>query len=122
VGLTWAQWTWSNWTEGTEPQVLEGMQDTLRRDRPVVFCEVLPARGTEEALEAVFDSLGYRNYLLRGDGPKLMDRIRADGTWLNWLFGPTERGVVPGADMPPAGPEAGKSVGRVGTEWRQRTA
>lgn len=103
-------------TEGTEPQVLEGMQDTLRRHRPVIFCEVLPDRGTEEALEAVFGSLGYRYYLLKGDGPKLMDRIRADVTWWNWLFEPTERELVPGPDIPPAGSEAGKSGGRAGTE------
>ena len=38
-------------TEGTEPHVLEGTRDTLRRHRPLVFCEVLPDRGTEEALE-----------------------------------------------------------------------
>ena len=84
-------------TEGTEPQVLEGMRDTLRRQRPLIFCEVLPGRGTEEALEAVFGSLGYRYYLLRSDGPKLMDRIRADVMWWNWLFEPT------------AGPETGKT-------------
>jgi FkbM family methyltransferase len=83
-------------TEGTEPQVLEGMRDTLRRHRPLIFCEVLPGRGTEEALEAVFGSLGYRYYLLRNNGAKLMDRIRADMTWWNWLFEPT------------AGSEAGK--------------
>jgi FkbM family methyltransferase len=96
-------------TEGTEPQVLEGMRDTLRRHRPLIFCEVLPDRGTEEALEAVFGLLGYRYYLLRSDGPKLMDRIRADLRWWNWLFDPT------------AGSEAGKTGGRAVTEWRQRT-
>jgi FkbM family methyltransferase len=109
-------------TEGTEPQVLEGMRDTLRRHRPVIFCEVLPDRGTEEALEGVFGALRYRYYLLRGDGPRLMDQIRADATCLNWLFGPAEREVVPGRDTPRAGSDAGKTDERPVAEWRQRTA
>ena len=84
-------------TEGTEPQVLEGMRDTLRRHHPTVFCEVLPGRGTEEALEAVFGTLGYRYFLLRSEGPELKDRIFGDVRWWNWLFEPN------------AGSEAGKT-------------
>jgi len=109
-------------TEGTEPQVLAGMRETLRRHRPLIFCEVLPDRGSEEALEAALGSFGYRYYLLRGDGPKLMDRIHADMRWWNWLFGPAEREVVPGAHIPSAGTDAGKTDGRSVTEWRPRTA
>ena len=110
-------------TEGTEPQVLEGMRDTLRRHRPVIFCEVLPDRGTEEALEAVFGSLRYRYHLLRGDGPRLMDRIVPDGRWWNWAFVPPEE-LLPGRHAPPARSDAAKAEQGEGVtaEWRQTTA
>lgn len=90
-------------TEGTEPQVLEGSGPRLRRHRPVISCEILPDRGTDEVLEAVFGSLGYRYYLLRSDGSKSMDRVRTDEMWWNWLLEPT------------AGSEAGKQA-RGGSE------
>lgn len=110
-------------TEGTEPQVLEGMRDTLRRHRPVIFCEVLPDRGTEEALEAVFDSLRYRYYLLRGDGPRLMGRIFPDGRWRNRAFVPPAE-LLPGRHAPPAKSDAKKTEKGEGVtaEWRQTTA
>ena len=77
-------------TEGAEADVLGGMRRTLHRDRPVIFCEVLPGRHTEEALEAILRPLDYRYYLLTPEGPNPMQRIRAHHTWLNWLFASLE--------------------------------
>jgi len=72
-------------TESTEPQVLRGMQETLRRDRPFVICEVL-GRGSETALQEILRPLGYRYYLLTADGPVERDRLEGHPEWLNYLF------------------------------------
>ena len=110
-------------TEGTEPQVLEGMRDTLRRHRSVISCEVLLDCGTEEAIEAGFDPLRYRYYLLRGDGPKLMGRIFPDGRRWNWVFVPTAE-LLPDRHAPPGRSDAKKTEKGEGVtaEWRQRSA
>jgi len=73
-------------TESTEPQVLNGMIETIRRDQPVIFCEVLKQRGSEEALQEIIRSINYRAYLLTPDGPDLRDRIEGHPEWLNYLF------------------------------------
>lgn len=73
-------------TESTEPQVLRGMADTLRRDRPDIVCEVLKGRASVEKLEAILRPLGYRYYLLCPTGPLERDRIEGHPTWLNYLF------------------------------------
>jgi hypothetical protein len=73
-------------TESTEPQVLQGMLQTLTRDRPNIICEVLKGRGSEQAVEDLLSPLGYRFYLLTPDGPKLRDRIVGHPQWLNYLF------------------------------------
>lgn len=75
-------------TETTEPQVLCGMTETIRRDQPFIVCEVLPGRGSEETLQQIIRSLGYRAYLLTPDGPRLRDRIEGHPEWLNYLFTP----------------------------------
>lgn len=80
-------------TESTEPQVLHGMMETIRRDQPLIFCEVLMGRGSEELVQEVIDSIGYKAYLLTPDGPALRDRIEGHPVWLNYLFtrlGPSE--------------------------------
>lgn len=73
-------------TESTEPQVLNGMIETIRRDQPVIFCEVLKERGSEELLQEIIRSINYRAYLLTPDGPDLRDRIEGHPEWLNYLF------------------------------------
>jgi FkbM family methyltransferase len=77
-------------TEGTEPEVLRGMQETLRRDHPILICEVLKGFGTEQRLEDLLAPIGYRYYLLSREGPILRDRIEGqpDGRWelRNYLF------------------------------------
>jgi hypothetical protein len=84
-------------TEGTEPQVLRGMGETLRRDRPTIICEVLKGFGTERELQEMLCHYGYRYYLLTRDGPTLRETIEGqpDDRWelRNYLFttlGPDE--------------------------------
>lgn len=73
-------------TESTEPEVLRGMLKTINRDQPIIFCEVLPGRGSEQPLEEIFSALGYRYYLLTPEGPKPRERVQGHGEWLNYLF------------------------------------
>jgi len=80
--------------EGTEPDVLRGMPETLRRDRPVIFAEVLPGARTEDALEALLEPERYHYYLLTPEGPHARRRIRAHDTWFNWLFTPQDSDEV----------------------------
>lgn len=77
-------------TETTEPDVLTGMAETLRRDHPFIVCEVLKGRGSERRLEIVLRSLDYRFYHLTPEGPVLRDKIEGHPEWLNYLF--TTRG------------------------------
>lgn len=80
-------------TESTEPQVLRGMLETLRRDHPHILCEVLQGRGSEKPLEEILRPLGYRFYLLTPDGPELREHVQGHPAWLNYLFttlGPDE--------------------------------
>jgi FkbM family methyltransferase len=73
-------------TESTEPDVLEGMRDTIARDRPWILCEVLKGRGAEERLGPILKPLGYRSYLLTPQGPVPKTRIEGHPLWLNYLF------------------------------------
>jgi FkbM family methyltransferase len=72
-------------TESTEPQVLRGMIETLKRDKPFIVCEVL-GRGSERELEETLQPIGYRYYHLTPAGPVLSERIEGHPEWLNYLF------------------------------------
>jgi len=73
-------------TESTEPDVLRGMHETLRRDRPSILCEVLAGQGSEKTLAEILQPLGYRFYLLTAEGPMLQDSISGHPNCLNYLF------------------------------------
>lgn len=73
-------------TESTEPQVLEGMASSLRRDRPTIFCEILTGFGTEQRIEELLKPLGYRFYMLTGTGPIRRDHIDPEPRWPNYMF------------------------------------
>lgn len=77
-------------TESTEPEVLEGLRQTIARDRPVIFCEVLRGR-TEQRLQPLIDELDYRTWWLSADGPIREDRIVGRPDLFNWLFLPDDR-------------------------------
>jgi FkbM family methyltransferase len=72
-------------TETTEPAVLAGMRATIARDRPDIFCEVLP-QADAGALQRLLAPHGYRWYQLTDDGPRERGEIAADPRLVNWLF------------------------------------
>lgn len=73
-------------TETTEPDVLFGAVELLKRWQPAIVCEVLPERGTEARLEALLFPLGYAAFHLTPRGPEPRDRIVGHPEWLNYLF------------------------------------
>lgn len=83
-------------TESTEPAVLAGALEAVKRDRPWILCEVLKSRGSERQLEEILGSLGYRFYLLTPDGLQAKSSVEGHPDWLNYLFAPQERVVRPG--------------------------
>jgi len=86
-------------TESTEPEVLRGMLETLRRDRPSIICEVLRGRGAEDRLEEILGGLGYHYYLLTPTGPMRVPRVRGHEAWLNYLFTPSDRNDLRGQSV-----------------------
>ena len=79
--------------EMAEPEVLSGMPETLRRDRPVIFCEVLPESDVPR-LEALLAGTDYRYYHLAPAGPQPESTLRPHPTLYNHLLCPSEK--VPG--------------------------
>ncbi|MGH9224461.1 MAG: FkbM family methyltransferase [Acidimicrobiales bacterium] len=74
-------------TEGSEPQVLEGMAETLKRDRPTVIAEVLGGRDREALLRHHLDPLGYAIQIITPEGPRPRDEVDKE-TGANFLFVP----------------------------------
>ncbi len=74
-------------TETTEVDVLDGMRETLRRDQPAIFCEVLP-QGDVARLTELLSQYNYRYYHLTRTGPVARTEIIADADVrdLNYLF------------------------------------
>ena len=77
--------------EGHEAAVLAGARRVMARDRPLVFCEILPSADLER-IRAVLARLDYRAILLRPDGPtdEGLDLRFHDDLW-NHLFAPAEQ-------------------------------
>ena len=73
-------------TESTEPDVLRGMSETLKRDHPTMICEVLHQRNTGAALEEILKPLGYHFYLLTPDGPQQRQNIEGQKELFNYLL------------------------------------
>jgi FkbM family methyltransferase len=74
-------------TEGTEHEVLEGARNILRRDEPILICEVLKGR-TEDRLHVVMDRLGYKYFWISDGGLIEKKLIEGDPTYrnMNYLF------------------------------------
>jgi hypothetical protein len=73
-------------TETTEPSVLRGMTEALRRDRPTMVCEILKGRVDAASIEALLRPLGYQFFLLTDGGPQLKPTIVGHPEFLNYLF------------------------------------
>ncbi|MCY9787725.1 FkbM family methyltransferase [Nocardiopsis sp. EMB25] len=95
-------------TVGTEPDVVAGGLEVLRRHRPWMLVKVRPDRGLEERLMALLDPLGYTWYPVGGPPPyEAREEIagRASPAWERmWMFTPV-----------PAPEEFWRSVGA----WRR---
>jgi FkbM family methyltransferase len=76
-------------TETTEPDVLAGMAETLERDRPDVFVEVLEQADTE-AMDAVVLPLGYRLVQLSPRSGRIERQSLQEATG-NWHLVPPGR-------------------------------
>jgi FkbM family methyltransferase len=75
-------------TEGSEPQVLRGATELLRRHRPAIVCEVLEVSQTATALEDLLGPLGYRYAMLTPSGARPCSSIKGDPVHFNYLFTP----------------------------------
>ena len=74
-------------TEGTEPTVLRGGREIIKRSKPIIFCEVLRGR-TEAALEEFLFPLGYHYFHITEKGLVPKEHIEGDETYryLNYMF------------------------------------
>jgi FkbM family methyltransferase len=74
-------------TEATEHMVLEGAKNLLKRDEPIIICEVLKGR-TEKYLHSILDNLQYKYYWISDEGLIEKEQIEGDGTYKNsnYLF------------------------------------
>jgi FkbM family methyltransferase len=79
-------------TEGTEPDVLAGARSILKRDEPVIICEVLSGL-IEQHLHAVLDPFGYRYFWITDKGLVRKQTIEGDKTYtnLNYVFATDRR-------------------------------
>lgn len=81
-------------TAGTEPDVVAGGLEVLRRYRPWVLAKVRPDRGVEERLMALIDPLEYLWFPISGDPPyEARTEIsgRASPAWERmWMLAPEE--------------------------------
>ena len=77
-------------TETTEGDVFEGMVRTLRRDEPIVFCEVLQS-SAGGVIERILDDFAYRYFLLTDKGPMRRAHVLPEPPWRNFYLVPESR-------------------------------
>lgn len=72
-------------TETTEDEVFRGMTETLARDHPQIFCEVIDER-VGRTIEQILRPLGYEFVLLTPKGEIRCEHLIPDVAWRNFLF------------------------------------
>ena len=73
-------------TEGTEHTIIEGGLETITKDQPIIFCEVLKGI-TEEFLHDLLHPIGYEYYWLSDSGPVKQETIFGhNDKSMNYLF------------------------------------
>ncbi|MCC7431374.1 FkbM family methyltransferase [bacterium] len=79
-------------TEATEHFVLEGGFQTLKKDKPIIICEVLKGR-TEEFLHKILDQTDYKFFWIADEGLVPKEKIAGDPTYknMNYLFVPESK-------------------------------
>jgi hypothetical protein len=65
---------------------LEGMHETIQRDRPDIICEVLAGGGAASRLEHIMLKYGYNFYHLSASGPQHTLKVLGHPDCLNYLF------------------------------------
>lgn len=100
--------------EGAEHLVIAGAESTLRQDRPLVICEVLPDQPGVVQVEGAFRRQGYEFFALTASGLQNTPGLASDptGKVLNYLCAPPDRleglvGHVPNIVAAPRMDEAG---------------
>lgn len=93
--------------EGAELEVLQGLTDTIRKNRPVVIMEILPAYKAEntfrierqDQIQSIFKGLDYRTFRIIKSGSRVekllpLDQIEVhdNGEWCDYVFAPSEIG------------------------------
>lgn len=80
-------------TEATEHLVIEGGMETIKRDQPIIFSEVLCGM-TERFLHEQLDPIGYEYYWLSDSGPVKQETIMGHNTDMNYLFVTDKRKAI----------------------------
>jgi FkbM family methyltransferase len=62
--------------EGVEDRVLKGAKALLRRDQPLIFCEVLAGADTWGSIEPILEEVGYSIASIEKDGPLIIGGSR----------------------------------------------
>lgn len=74
-------------TETTEHLVLQGANNVLQRDEPIIICEVLKGK-TEKLLHSVLDNTNYKYFWISSEGLVEKKQIEGDLNYknMNYLF------------------------------------
>lgn len=73
-------------TETTEPDVLIGALNLLKKHQPDIICEVLAERAEGQKLKEILQPVGYKFYLLTPEGAVEREKIEGHPEFLNYLF------------------------------------
>ena len=75
--------------EDFEADVLEGMQTTIRRDRPFIVCEVLPRTHRNQRTREIVEALHYQPYWITPNGYVRVSSFDFDrGAFTDFLLSP----------------------------------
>ncbi len=79
-------------TEGTEDKVLEGAINSIKKFRPVMFCEVLAHTKTEPGIHKIMDNMDYKYYYVNDSQMEQVENIIGDPFIVsNYLLMPSEK-------------------------------
>jgi FkbM family methyltransferase len=72
--------------EGTEFDIFDNAEKTLKVIKPDFICEVLPIAKKFEVYDKILDDYGYQKYLITDTGLVKQDRIKPDLHFKDWYF------------------------------------
>jgi FkbM family methyltransferase len=77
-------------TESTEPAVLRGGSELIKRDRPLIMCEILSDKPAQMIAE-FFEKKDYQIYRIEDAGIRHLDHIKTQRDATNFFFIPSEK-------------------------------